>query len=91
MKVNEIKSYSKLEQTTTDLGEISSRISSTLGKINNVYENQSAGYSSASSTKQSQSMMNYTEEAQKIAKNINSIGNTVRSFKRTTQNIDEAK
>ena len=91
MKVNEIKSYSKLEQTTTDLGEISSRISSTLGKINKVYENQSVGYSSASSTKQSQSMMNYTDEAQKIAKNINSIGNTVRSFKRTTQNIDEAK
>lgn len=91
MRVNEIKSYSTLEQTTNDLEEISKRISSTLSKINNVYENQSLGYSSASSSRQSQSMMNYTDEAQKIAKNINSISNVVKGFKRTTQNVDETK
>ena len=86
---NLIISYDALKSATEDLQRLSTEITNTLQKIQNAYENQGKGWSSASSNQQSQKMVNYTDEANKIAKNIREVSEAIEKFKTMNQNIDE--
>ena len=65
------------------------KITATLNELNSIYEDQKSAWYSASSTRQSEKMMNYSEEAKKIAQNVKEVSEAIQKFKTATRNIDE--
>ena len=70
MKENRIESFNELETALNNLMQLSNEISSTFSETSAIYDSQNEGWASANSTSQSNKMMDYAEEAQKISKNI---------------------
>ena len=66
---NRIESFSELENALSNLAMLSQDITATLNETNNVYNDQKEGWYSATSRKETEKMMDYAEEAKKIAKN----------------------
>ncbi len=86
---NRIESFDELEGALNNLKTLSEEISKTFAESQIIYEEQDAAWHSANSTRQSEKMMDYAGEAEKIAKNVNVISDTIQKFKTTTRNIDE--
>ena len=89
MVENRIESFAELETAISNLSQLSDKITATLNETNAIYESQDEAWYSANSRKESSKMMNYSEEAQKIAKNVGEVSETVEKFKTKTRNIDE--
>ena len=88
---NRIVSYAELEMALNNLTELSEKITKTLEKSQSIYEMQDKAWHSANSSSEANKMMDYAAEADKIAKNIQTVSETVRRFKNVNRNIDEAK
>ena len=89
MVENKIESFSELETALTNLTNLSGEIKTTLEETQSIYEDQDMAWHSANSAKQSEKMMDYAGEAEKIAKNIHEVSETIQKFKTSTRNIDE--
>jgi len=88
---NRIESFAELESALSNLTNLSEEITSTLNESQAIYEDQGQAWYSANSTTQSEKMMDYAEEAEKIAKNVRLVSEAIQKFKTTTKNIDETK
>lgn len=91
MKENKIESFQELEGALSNLSSLAEEITSTLNVTNTIFEEQKQGWYSANSNLQSQKMMNYADEATKIAKNVREVSGAIDKFKTATHNIDELK
>ena len=92
MTENKIESFVELEKALAIMSnEVSPRIQKTFEETQSIYDELHTGWSSANARSQSEKMMNYAEEAEKIAKNIREVSDTIQSFKRTAHSIDETK
>lgn len=91
MKENRIESFAELESALSNLENLSSEITNTLKETQSIYEEQGEAWHSANSTRESEKMINYAEEAEKIAKNVHTVSDAIQSFKTRTRNIDETK
>ena len=89
MKENRIESFSELESALTNLTSLAEEIKTTFAESQSIYEAQDEAWHSQNSSKQSEKMMNYAEESEKISKNVNSVSEAIQKFKTTTRNIDE--
>lgn len=89
MKENRIESFSELETALNNLTSLSQELKVTFGETQSIYEDQDAAWHSQNSMRQTEKMMNYSEEAEKIAKNINEVSEAIQRFKTQTHNIDE--
>ncbi len=88
---NRIESFSELENALSNLSNLSEEVASTLRESQSIYEDQGQAWYSANSTSESEKMMNYAEESEKIAKNVQEVSGAIQRFKTATQNIDETK
>lgn len=89
MAVIGVGNYDKLRQSVSNLRSLSQEITSTLERTQQVYEQQSSGWSSARSTQESGKMVNYSEEAKRIAKLIDEISNLISGYANVTEMINE--
>lgn len=89
MTVNRIESFSELSNALDNLTNLSEEMIKTLSKSQSIYEGQSAGWDSHNSTKESDTMINYSEESKTIAKNVRQVSDAVKNFKTGSYNIDE--
>ena len=90
MVENKIESFAELESALSNLTSLSDEIKTTLNETQGIYEEQGQAWHSRNSTKESEKMMNYAEESEKIAKNVAEVSNAIQKFKTATHNIDEA-
>ncbi len=88
MKENRIESFSELEGALSNLQVLSDEITKTFNELNAIYESQGSAWHSANSTKESTKMVNYAEEATKIANNVRVVSDAITKFKTATHNID---
>ena len=86
---NRIESLAKLEGALNNLMSLSQEITSTLNETNAIYDEQKDGWYSVTSRNEAEKMMNYSEEAKKIAKNISEVSEAIQRFKTSTRNEDE--
>lgn len=86
---NRIESFAELESAINNLKSLSQEITSTLNESSNVYSEQKEGWYSMTSRSESEKMMNYAEEAKKIAKNVNEVSEAIEKFKTSTIIVDE--
>ena len=86
---NRIENFAELESALQNLQTLSQDITATLNETNSIYEEQKEGWYSATSRSESEKMMNYSEEAKKIAKNISEVSEAIQKFKINTQTEDE--
>ena len=84
-----VGNYDRLRQSVNNLKELSQEINVTFGKTQRVYESQSSGWSSARSTQETNKMVNYTDEAKRIAKLIDEISDLINNYANVTQMINE--
>ena len=86
---NRIENFAELESALQNLQTLSQDITTTFNETNSIYEEQKEGWYSATSRSESEKMMNYSEEAKKIAKNISEVSEAIQKFKVNTQTEDE--
>ena len=89
MVKNRIESFSELEGALANLTNLSGELKASLEETQSIYEDQDAAWHSANSSRQSEKMMDYAGESEKIAKNIHEVSETIQRFKTSTRNIDE--
>ena len=89
---NRIESFTELEKALSIMSnEVSPRIKKTFENTQSIYDDLHTGWSSANARSQSEKMIDYASESEKIAKNIGEISETIQRFKTTTHNIDATK
>ena len=86
---NRIESFAELEGALNNLMSLSQEITSTLNETNAIYDEQKDGWYSVTSRNEAEKMMNYSEEAKKIAKNISEVSEAIQRFKTSTRTEDE--
>lgn len=86
---NRIENFAELTNALDNLNNLSEEITKTLSKTQEIYENQSAGWYSHNSTRESETMINYAEESKIVAKNIREVSEKVKNFKNNSRSIDE--
>ena len=87
---DKIENFEELETALANLQNLSQEINTTFNESASIYETQGEAWYSANSTKESTKMVNYADEALKIAKNVREVSDTINKFKTTSRNIDEA-
>ena len=90
MKEDKIETFAALETALTNLQNLSQEINTTFNESAAIYEGQGEAWYSANSTTESNKMVNYADEAIKIAKNVSEVSAAINKFKTTSRNIDEA-
>lgn len=89
---NKFKSFAQVEKAISIMkDEVAPRITKTFEETRGIYDELHTGWSSANARSQSEKMINYAEEAEKIAKNISEVSNAIERFKTTTHIINETK
>ena len=88
---NRIENFAELESALNEMKLLSEEITGTFGEANQIYDEQKEGWYSITSKQESQKMMDYAEEAKKIAKNIAEVSEAVERFKTATRAADEQK
>ncbi len=86
---NKIESFDELETALSNLRNLSEEVKGTLAETQRIYEEQDTAWHSVNSTKQSEKMMDYASESEKIAKNVNTVSEAIEKFRKATQNIDK--
>lgn len=88
MSENRIVSFIELETALNNLSQLAEEIKSNLANLSAVHSDLSRGWGSANSQTQLKKMVDYQEEASKIAQNIAIISEAVQKFKTKTQQVD---
>ena len=89
MKENKIESFSELESALSNLQALSEEITGTFNEYLAIYESQQEAWRSVNSANESNKMVNYAEDAIKIAKNVREVSDAITKFKTTSHNIDQ--
>lgn len=88
---NRIENFAELEGALSSLRTLSDDINKTFGEANHVYDEQKEGWYSVTSRQESEKMMDYAEEAKKIAKNVAEVSEAIERFKTATRTVDEQR
>ena len=88
---NRIENFAELEGALNNLKMLSQEVTSTFSESSRVYDEQKEGWYSQTSRSESEKMMDYAEEAKKIAKNVNEVSEAIEKFKTATRTADEQR